>query len=216
MMRASRRFWAISLSLAVGAAITAAVVAVLVFVVGGGSQGWPSATLRLDRKWEYVVPGDDLHGYFSIIEPCYWDCPVEERKYVSIEGITDSELREEIMDSELYSAYFRSPLVILEDRQVVEVTLLGSPPSRRAYFYALPFEVAVGSGGSFVQAGTVRGHVAVAVWYASEAFGDGFDIIVLERLPTDDKPGIYTRVPASSPLDTGVAEEIIDGRNPVE
>jgi hypothetical protein len=205
----------IPLLLAIGAAILAAVIVpVLVFIAGEDSQAWPSAALSLDREWEYVVPGDDLHGYFSIIELCYRDCPIEERKYVNIQGITDSELREEIMDSELYSAYFRSPVVVLKDRQVVEVTLLGSPPPRRAYFYALPFEIAVGSGGGFVQIGTIRGYPAVAVWYTSEAFGDGFAITVLEGLPTQDKPGIYTSVPASyRALDTAVAEVIIDGRN---
>ena len=68
-----------------------------------------------------------------------------------------------------------------------------------------------------MQAGTIRGYPAVAVWYSSEAFGDGFEITVLERLPTQDKPGIYTRVPAIySPLDTSVAQEIIDERNPPE
>jgi len=210
-MRASRRIWAISLPLAVGAAITAAVlVPVLVFVTGGStdSQGWPSATLSLDRKWEFVVPGNALRGYFSFTERCSQDCSVQEWGEATIE---------EAMDSELYSTYFRSPVVSRKGQEIVGVSLLGSPPPWRAYFYSLPFEIAVGSRGSFVQAGTIRGQPAVAVWYTSQAFGDGFEITVLERLPTENKPGIYTRVPAIyGPLDTRVAEEIIDGRNPVE
>jgi hypothetical protein len=120
------------------------------------------------------------------------------------------------MDSELYSTYFGpSPVGRKEDGKVVAVSLVGSPPPWRAYFYSLPFEVSISSRGSFAQTGTIRGYPAVAVWYTSEAFGDGFEIVVLERLPTDDKPGIYTRVPATySVLDTSMAEEIIDGRNP--
>jgi hypothetical protein len=195
--------------LAVGAAIPAAVVvAVLVFIVGGNSEAWPSATLSLGRKWDFVVPGEALRGYFSFTERCSQDCPLQ--------GWGEAPI-EEAMDSELYSTYFRSPVVSRNGQDIVGVSFLGSPPAWRAYFYSLPFEIVVGSGGSFVQAGTIRGEPAVAAWYTSEAFGDGFQITVLERLPTGNKPGIYTRVPAIySPLDTRVAEEIIDGRNPVE
>ena len=121
------------------------------------------------------------------------------------------------MNSELYSSYFRSPVVSRKGQEIVGVSLLGSPPPVRAYFYSLPFEIRLDARGGLVQAGTIRGYPAVAAWYTSEAFGDGFQITVLERLPTENKPGIYTTVPASyGALDTRVAEEIIDGRNRIE
>ena len=207
MMRASRRIWAISLPLAVGAAITAAVlIPVLVFVAGGDSQGWPSAALSLDREWKYVVPGDGLSGYFVFTERCIQDCPV--LHWGEPNG-------DEAMNSELFSSYFRSPVVSRNGHEIVGVSLLGSPPPLRAYYYSMPFEIGLDARGGLVQAGTIRGYPAVAVWYTSEAFGDGFEIIVLERLPADDKPGIYTRVPAIyGVLDTSVAEKIIDGRKP--
>ena len=208
-MPAGRRFRVVSASVAVGAAIAAAViVCVLVFVVGGESQAWPGGALSLDREWKYVVPGDALGGHFSFTKRCVQDCPVLDW------GQPDGE---EAVNSELYSTYFRSPLVTKNGRDVVGVSLLGSPAPLRAYYYSVPFEVGVDARGTLVQAGTVRGYPAVAVWYASPAFGDGFELTVLERFPTADKPGIYTNVPASyGALDTAVAEEIIDGRNPAE
>jgi hypothetical protein len=192
--------------LAVGVAIAAAVlVPVLVFTVGGDSQAWPGAALSLDREWKYVVPGDGLSGYFLFSERCFQDCPVLD--WAQPNG-------EEAMNSELYSSYFRSPLVSRNGQEIVGVSLLGSPPPLRAYFYSLPFEIGLDARGGLVQAGTIRGYPAVAVWYTSPAFGDGFQITVLERLPVEDKPGIYTSVPAAySALDTPVAQEIVDGRN---
>ena len=204
-MRFIKRPW-VYVSVATGAAI---LVAILVLVVreGADSGGQPNATLHLDGKWDYVAPGETLGKYFSFTERCYGDCPAEEWQQATIQ---------EAMDSELYSTYFgRAPVGRKEDGKVVSVSLVGSPPPRRAYFYSLPFEIPMDLAGSFAQAGTIRGYPAVAVWYTSEAFGNGFEIIVLERLPTDDKPGIYTRVPSiHSLLDTSMAEEIIDGRNP--
>jgi hypothetical protein len=204
-MRFIKRPW-VYVAVAAGAAI---LVAILVLVVreGADSGGQPGATLHLDGKWVYVAPGETLGKYFSFTERCYGDCPVEEWQRATIE---------EAMDSELYSTYFGPyPVGRKEDGKVVGVSLVGSPPPWRAYFYSLPFEIPISLEGSFAQAGTIRGYRAIAVWYTSEAFGDGFDVIVLERLPTDDKPGIYTRVPSiHSLLDTSMAEEIIDGRNP--
>jgi hypothetical protein len=204
-MRSIKRPW-VYLSVATGAAI---LVAILVLVVreGANTEGQPNATLDRDGKWDYVAPGEALGKYFSFTERCYRDCPAEEWQQATTQ---------EAMDSELYSTYFGpSPVARKEDGKVVRVSLVASPPPWRAYFYSLPFEVPISSRGSFAQAGTIRRHPAVAVWYTSEAFGDGFEIIVLERLPADDRPGIYTRVPAIySVLDTSVAEEIIDGRNP--
>jgi hypothetical protein len=202
-----KRPW-VYISLVAGAAI---LVAILVLVVreGGGSGGWPNATLHLDGEWDYVAPGETLGKYFSFTERCYGDCPAEE---------WERSTTQEAMDSELYSTYFGPPPVgRKEDGKVVGVSEVSSPPPWRAYWYSLPFEIPVDPRGTLAQAGTIRGYPAVAVWYTSEAFGDGFEIIVLERLPTDDKPGIYTRVPAIySVLDTSVAEEIIDGRNPFQ
>jgi hypothetical protein len=204
-MRFIKRPW-VYVSVVTGAAI---LVAMLVLVVreGANGGGQPDATLRLDGKWSYVAPGEALGKYFSFTERCYGDCPAEEWQEATIQ---------EAIDSELYSTYFGPyPVGRKEDGKVVRVSLVGSPPPWRAYFYSLPFEIPMSLWGSLAQSGTIRGYPAVAVWYASEAFGNGFEIIVLERLPTDDKPGIYTRVPAIySVLDTSVAEEIIDGRNP--
>ncbi len=200
-----KRPW-VYVSVAIGAAI---LVAILVLVVreGADSEGQPDATLHLDGKWVYVAPGEALGKHFSFTERRSGDYPAEEWQEATTQ---------EAMDSELYSTYFGlAPVAREEDGNVVRVSLVGSPPPWRAYFYSLPFEIPMSLRGSFAQSGTVRGYPAVAVWYTSEAFGDGFEIIVLERLPTDDKPGIYTRVPAIySVLDTSVAEEIIDGRNP--
>jgi hypothetical protein len=207
VMRFIKRRW-VYFSVAAAAAV---LVAILVLTVREGANGGgePSATLHLGGKWHYVTPGETLGKYFSFIERCYGDCPAEEWQRATTQ---------EAMDSELYSTYFGpSPVGRKEDGRVALVSLVGSPPPWRGYFYSLPFEVSMGLQGSFAQAGTIRGYPAVAVWYTSEAFGDGFDIFVLERLPTDDKPGIYTRVPASySVLDTSAAEEIIDGRNPFQ
>jgi len=204
-MRFIKRPW-VYVSAATGAAILVAIL-VLAVKVGGNSGGQPSATLDLDGKWDYVAPGETLGKYFSFTERCYGDCPAEEWQRATTQ---------EAMDSELYSTYFGpSPVGRKEDGRVAAVSLVGSPPPWRAYFHSLPFEIPMSLRGSFAQAGTIRGYPAVAVWYTSEAFGDGFEIIVLERLPSDDKPGIYTRVPAIySVLDTSAAEEIIDGRNP--
>ena len=204
-MRFIKRPW-VYVSVATGAAI---LVAILVLVVreGANSGGQPNATLHLDGKWHYVAPGETLGKYFSFTERCYGDCPAEEWQRSTTQ---------EAMDSELYSTYFGpSPVGRKEDGKVVAVSEVSSPPPWRAYFHSLPFEIPMSLRGSFAQAGTIRGYPAVAVWYTSEAFGDGFDIFVLERFPTDDKPGIYTRVPSIySLLDTSEAEEIIDGRNP--
>jgi hypothetical protein len=204
-MRFIKRPW-VYVAVATAAAV---LVAILVLIVREGANGGgePGATLRLDGKWDYVKPGETLGKYFSFIERCYGDCPAEEWQRATIE---------ETMDSELYSTYFGpSPVGRKEDGKVVMVSEVSSPPPWRAYFYSLPFEVSMGLQGSLAQAGTIRGYPAVAVWYTSEAFGDGFEIVVLECFPTDDKPGIYTRVPATySVLDTSMAEEIIDGRNP--
>jgi hypothetical protein len=200
-----KRPW-VYVSLVAAAAI---LVAILVLVVreGADSGGQPSAALDLGGRWDYVKPGEILGKYFSLTERCYGDCPVEEWQEATTQ---------EARDSELYSTYFAlAPVARKEDGKVVGVSLLASPPPSRAYFKSLPFEIPVDPWGTLAQAGTIRGYPAVAVWYASEAFGDGFEIIVLERFPTDEKPGIYTRVPAIySVLDTSVAEEIIDGRNP--
>jgi hypothetical protein len=205
IMRFIKKPW-VYVSVAAGAAI---LVAILVLVVreGANGGGQPSATLDLDVRWDYVKPGETLGGYFSFTERCYWNCPAEEWQQSTIQ---------EAMASELYSTFFgRAPAGRKEDGKVVSVSWVGSPPPRRAYFYSLPFEIPVDLTGSFAQAGTIRGYPAVAVWYTSEAFGNGFDVIVLERLPTDDKPGIYTRVPSiHSLLEASTAEEIIDGRNP--
>jgi len=202
-MQFIKRPW-VYVSVATGAAI---LVAILVLVVreGADSGGQPDATLHLEGKWDYVGLGETLGNYFSFTERRSGDYPAGEWQ-----GATT----QEAMDSEVYSTYFGPyPVVQKEDGKVVAVSLVGSPPPWRAYFYSLPFEIPMGLQGSFAQAGTIRGYPAVAVWYTSEAFGDGFEIIVLERLPIDDKPGIYTRVPAIySVLDTSVAEEIIDGR----
>jgi hypothetical protein len=204
-MRFIKRPW-VYVSVAIGAAI---LVAILVLVVreGADSGGQPDATLHLDGKWDYVAPGEVLGKHFSFTERRSGDSSAEEWQEATTQ---------EAMDSELYSTYFGlAPVVQKEDGKVVAVSLVGSPPPWRAYFYSLPFEIPMSLRGSFAQSGTIRGYPAVAVWYASEAFGDGFEIIVLERLPADDKPGVYTRVPAIyGVLDTSVAEEIIDGRNP--
>jgi hypothetical protein len=204
-MHLIERRWVYALLVA-GAAMLAGI-AILVVRLGADSGGQPTATLDLHGKWDYVAPGETLGKYFSFTERCYGDCPAEEWQQATIE---------EAMDSELYSTYFaRAPVVRKEDGKVVAVSLVASPPPLRAYFDSLPFEIPVDAWGTLAQTGTIRGYPAVAAWYASEAFGNGFEIIVLERLPTDDKPGIYTRVPAIyTVLDTSVAEEIIDGRNP--
>jgi hypothetical protein len=204
-MRFIKRPW-VYVSVAAGAAI---LVAILVLVVKEGADGGgqPSATFDLDGRWDYVKPGETLGNNFSFTERCYWNCPAEEWQQATTQ---------EAMDSELYSTYFgRAPVGRKEDEKVVRVSLLGSPIPWRAYFYSLPFEIPISLGGSFAQAGTIRGYPAVATWYTSEDFGDGFEIIVLERFPTDGKPGICTRVPAIyGVLDTSVAEKIIDGRRP--
>jgi hypothetical protein len=204
-MRFIKRPW-VYVSVVTGAAI---LVAILVLVVreGANSGGQPNATLDVDGKWDYVVPGETLGKYFLFTEDRWGD-------YLA--GEWQRSTTQEAMDSELYSTYFgSSPVGRKEDGKVVAVSLVGSPPPWRAYFYSLPFEIHMSLQGSFAQAGTIRRYPAVAIWYTSEAFGDGFEIIVLERFPTDDKPGIYTRVPATySVLDTSMAEEIIDGRNP--